>query len=257
MRVLIVDDEPAARSRLAALIEEIDPAGVQIVGEAGDGVSALDLSRERAPDVILLDIAMREIDGFDVARHLAEPRPLIIFQTAYSEYALQAFEHDALDYVVKPVRRERLAQALERARARIALRPTWDRAALDRLGVALGHRSAPPARLLVRHGAGHRLVRVREITRVTAADGLVRAQTRDGMSVVDYTVNELEVRMGGAFARVSRADLVNIEHVRGIASKGDGSATLTLSDGALVRVSRRRSGAVRRALEATPTHQPF
>src|SRR5262245_24964983 len=90
MRLLIVDDEPSARSRLAALVEAIDPAGVEIVGEAGDGVAALDLARARTPDVILLDIAMREIDGFDVARHLPEPRPLIIFQTAYSEYALQA-----------------------------------------------------------------------------------------------------------------------------------------------------------------------
>jgi DNA-binding LytR/AlgR family response regulator len=250
MRILIVDDEPAARSRLGALIEEIDPGGVEIVGEAGDGVAALDLARDRTPDVILLDIAMREIDGFDVARHLREPRPLIIFQTAYSEYALQAFEHDALDYVVKPVRRERLAQALERARARLALRPTWDPAALDRLGTALGHRSRRPARLLVRHGAGHRLLAIREIVRFVAADGLVRAQTSSGEPVTDYTLNELEERMGGAFTRVSRADLVNLGHVRGIRSNGDGSATLTLSDGTAVHVSRRRSTDVRRVLEA-------
>jgi two-component system, LytTR family, response regulator AlgR len=249
LRVLIVDDEPAARGRLAALIEEIDPTGVEIVGEAGDGVAALDLARERNPDVILLDIAMREIDGFDVARHLAAPRPLIIFQTAYSEYALQAFEHDALDYVVKPVRRERLAQALERARARLTLRPSWDATALEQLGVALGHRSARPARLLVRHGAGHKLVTVREILRFTAADGLVYAQTAVGTSVTDYTLNELETRMGDGFARVSRADLVNIGQVRGIASNGDGSATLTLSDGTAVHVSRRRTVEVRRALE--------
>ena len=112
MRVLIVDDESLARVRLATLLEEIDAAGIQIVGEAADGVSALDLIRQHQPDVVLLDISMPEVDGFDVARHLPHPRPLIIFQTAYAEYALQAFDHDALDYVVKPVTRTRLAQAV-------------------------------------------------------------------------------------------------------------------------------------------------
>jgi DNA-binding LytR/AlgR family response regulator len=109
MRVLIVDDEAAARTRLASLVEEIDPA-IDIVGEAQDGVAALELVRTQLPDVILLDIAMPEVDGLDVARHLPDPRPLIIFQTAYHEYALDAFDQQALDYVVKPVRRERLAR---------------------------------------------------------------------------------------------------------------------------------------------------
>ena len=111
MRVLIVDDEAHARSRLASLIEEIDQETatteaserLEIVGEAPDGASALELVRSTTPDVVLLDVAMPEVDGLDVARHLAEPRPLIIFQTAYHEYALQAFEEQALDFVVKPV----------------------------------------------------------------------------------------------------------------------------------------------------------
>ena len=160
MRVLIVDDEPAARERLARLLEEIDPA-IEIVGEAGDGLTALDLARTRRPDVILLDIAMREVDGFDVARHLAEPRPLVIFQTAHQHFAVKAFEHDAIDYVVKPVRKARLVDALERARRRLAVAaPRWDRAALAEAGLAFGYAPQVPARLLVRHGAGHRLVPV-------------------------------------------------------------------------------------------------
>ena len=97
MRILIVDDEAAARSRLASLIEEIDAAEFAIVGEAPNGVRALELVRSARPDVILLDITMPEVDGFDVARHLPEPRPLIIFQTAHHEYVLEAFEHEALD----------------------------------------------------------------------------------------------------------------------------------------------------------------
>jgi len=251
MRVLIVDDERAARRRLATLIEELDAEGVEIVGEAQNGVAALELVRAKRPDVILLDISMPEVDGFDVARHLPEPRPLIIFQTAHHEYALEAFEHAALDYVVKPVRKERLAQALERARGRLSGRApseAWDSASLSRLGAALGYQPARPARLLVRHGASHRLVPLNDITRLTAADGIVYAHTAAGAASTDYTLAELETRTAGAFIRVSRGELVNVSHVQRIASSGDGSATLSMADGTSARVSRRRAADVRRVL---------
>jgi DNA-binding LytR/AlgR family response regulator len=242
MRLLIVDDETAARQRLAALVEEIDPS-IEIVGEAADGVSAIELTRERRPDVLLLDISMREVDGFDVARHLPEPRPLIIFQTAFQEFAVRAFEHEALDYLLKPVRRERLSQAIERARVRLAAAPlpAWGRADLERLGAALHYRAAATPRLLVRHGAGHRLLPIREVVRFAAADGLVYALSAAGSHVTDYTLNELETRMGDAFLRTSRSDLVNVGAIARARRNGDGSATLTLGDGTTVRVSRRRA----------------
>jgi DNA-binding LytR/AlgR family response regulator len=268
MRLLIVDDEPHARRRLASLIEEIDQemsshdrgsdtVRLEIVGEATDGMTALELVRSVAPDVVLLDVAMPEVDGLDVARHIprdrADFRPLIIFQTAYHEYALQAFEEQALDFVVKPVRKDRLAQALERARVRLA---TLKQAGLltsdglERLGSALGHQRIRPARLLVRHGAGHRLLPVRSVTRFGAADGLVHAHTASAEApVTDYTLGELAARLGAGFVRTSRADLVNVSHVEKIVSNGDGSATLTLSTGEAVRVSRRRAADVRRMLE--------
>ena len=252
MRVLIVDDEPAARRRVAALLEEIDGDRIEIVGEAENGVAALDVARERRPDLILLDITMPEIDGFDVARHLPPPRPLIIFQTAHREHALEAFEHEALDYVVKPVRKERLAQAIGRARARLATlshATGWDARTLERLGNAIGYQAARPARLLVRHGAGHRLVPLSEIARFSAAEGVVYAHTSSSTPIVDYTLSELENRTTGQFVRVSRADLVNLSHVVRIAGDGDGSATIGLRDGSLVSVSRRRSAEVRRILK--------
>jgi DNA-binding LytR/AlgR family response regulator len=253
VRLLIVDDEAAARRRLAELVEEIDPTGIDIVGEAPDGVAALELVRLKHPDVILLDIAMPEVDGLDVVRHLPEPRPLVIFQTAYQEYAIQAFDHEALDYVVKPVRRERLAQALERARARLAeagVRGPASSEDLERFGSALGYERVRTARLLVRHGAGHRLVPVGDVIRFSAAAGLVHAHTAAGAPVTDYTLSELETRLAGGFVRISRADLVNVGHVQRIVSNGDGSATLTLTDGAAVHVSRRRAATVRRVLKA-------
>jgi YesN/AraC family two-component response regulator len=116
MRVLIVDDEAAARRRLELMLEELD---VEVCGQATNGLEALDAVREMSPDVILLDVEMPEIDGLDVARHLPEPRPFVIFQTAYDSYALEAFEHAALDYLVKPVSLEKLERSLERVRARL------------------------------------------------------------------------------------------------------------------------------------------
>jgi DNA-binding LytR/AlgR family response regulator len=248
MRVLIVDDEPAARRRLATLVEEL---GLEVVGEAADGMSALELVCERRPEVVLLDVVMPEVDGFDVARHLPEPRPLVIFQTAFAEFAVKAFEHDALDYVVKPVTRERLAQAIERARRRLAHSRTVGRLApetLEQLGSVMRYRPARPERLLVRHGAGHRLVALSDIVRFTAAEGLVYARTSEGLAGTDYTLNELEARTSGTFIRVNRSSLVNLSHLSEIRSNGDGSATVSLDDGTALRVSRRRATSVRSAL---------
>ena len=245
MRALIVDDEPAARRRLADLLDEL---GVQIAGEAADGMTGLALARERRPDVIFLDVSMPEVDGFDVARHLSDPRPLVIFQTAYSQFAVKAFEHDALDYVVKPVTRERLVMAIDRARRRLDSSatgaPGWAAESLAQFGAAIGHVASRPERLLVRHGAGHQLIPVASIERFTADERLVYAVTADARHGTDYTLQELETRLGGAFVRASRADLVNVRHIDAIARNGDGSATLTLKSGGSVRVSRRRAAEV-------------
>jgi DNA-binding LytR/AlgR family response regulator len=239
MRVLIVDDEPAARRRLAIMLDELD---VEVVGEAANGVEALELVPQRRPDVLLLDIAMPEVDGFDVARHLDAPRPLIVFQTAYDEYALKAFEHEALDYVVKPVTLQRLDQALDRARRRLegAARPAFTQDLIDRLQAAVA-RGAPARRprLLVRDGTGHRLLPLGEIVRFTA----------DAAFSTDYTLTELEQRTAGAFIRPNRSELLNVDRIVRIESGGDGSAELTLAGGERVHVSRRRAAEVRRVLQ--------
>lgn len=249
MRVLIVDDEPAARRRLSIMLEELD---VEVVGTAANGVEALEQVTERAPDVLLLDIAMPEVDGLDVARHLSEPRPLIIFQTAYDEYALQAFEHEALDYVVKPVTLERLSSALERAERRLRAegRPALSADLLDRLQTAVGGLGVRKPRLLVREGTGRRLLPLAEIVRFTADEGAVYAVIESGRYLTDYTLSELEARTAGLFVRASRSELVNLDRVRKITPTGDGSATLVLIDGTEVHVSRRRATSVKEALES-------
>lgn len=246
MRILIVDDEPAARRRLAIMLEELD---VEIVGEAGNGVEALQLVRERAPDVILLDIRMPEVDGFDVVRHLPEPRPLVIFQTAYHEYALKAFDHEAVDYIVKPVALERLKRALERAERHIhSGQPEITNELVSMLAAAIGEPNRS-VRVLVNDTGGHRLLAFREVSRFSAEEGRVVAHASCGRFAVDYTLNELEERTSGSFVRASRSDLVNIDRVQRIEPTGDGLAMLTLADGSRVQVSRRRVNEVRRVLE--------
>jgi DNA-binding LytR/AlgR family response regulator len=249
MRVLIVDDEAAARARLAALLDELD---VEVIGEASDGVMALEQIRLRSPDLVILDIAMPEVDGFDVARHLREPKPLVVFQTAYSDRALQAFDHEPVDFVVKPVSLARLRQAIDRARRRVSERSAGGipPAILEKLEAAV--RGTPPVRrtrVLVRQGAGHRALPLREVVRFTADEGLVAAVTAAGRHLTDYTLNELEAKLGGAFVRVNRADLVALDRVDRLVSNGDGSATLTLTDKTVVHVSRRRAAGVRQALQ--------
>ena len=224
MRVLVVDDEGAARRRLSIMLAELD---VELVGEAANGLDALKLVRERKPDLLLLDITMPEVDGFDVAQHLPEPKPLIVFQTAFDEYALEAFDHEAIDYLVKPVTLPKLQRAIERARER------WD-----------------TARVLVRDRGGHRLVSYRDILLFRADQGAVRARIKRDDFLTDYTLADLEQRLGSAFIRPNRSELVNVELVERITSNGDGSATLTLLDGTTTHVTRRRAADVRCHLES-------
>lgn len=251
MRVLVVDDEAAARARLVAMLEELD---IEVAGTAENGLVAIERAGDLKPDVVLLDIVMPEVDGFDVARHLPRPAPLIVFQTAHDEHALRAFDHEAVDYVVKPVTLERLARALDRARRRLdgAKRDTDPRVAIERLATLLAGAASPPrrTRLLVRDRGGHRLLSLADVVRFQAKGGLVFAHTADrARYVVDYTLDELEPGTAGDFVRCSRADLVRLHGIVRFVPNADGSAVLSLTDGSVVRSSRRRTPALRRTLE--------
>lgn len=251
MRVLIVDDEPAARARLARLLSELK---IEIAGEAANGLEALEQLARLRPEVVLLDIDMPEVSGLDVARRLPDPGTLVVFQTAYDQYALAAFEREAVDYLLKPVTRERLADSLARAQRRLAERTAWPAMTPElagRLEAVLRRDGSPrrPRRILVRYQNGHRLLPVADVDRFAAGDGVVSAHTRHGAHLVDDTLDDLEQRLAGAFVRASRGDLVAIDRIDRIVSNGDGSVTLTLKDGSPVRVSRRRSAGVRAALE--------
>ena len=233
---------------MAIMLSELD---VEVVGEAKNGLEALQLVRERRPDVILLDITMPEVDGFDVAQHLPEPRPLIVFQTAFDEYALEAFDHEAIDYLVKPVMLPKLQRAIERARERLQARSqhlTHD--VVRQLRASLKASGTARSRVLVRDEGGHRLIPHQHIMLFRAEEGTVSACTGGAEYATDYTLSDLEDRLGGAFVRPNRSELVNMESIDHIASNGDGSATLTLRDGNTIHVTRRRAADLRRVLES-------
>jgi YesN/AraC family two-component response regulator len=175
VRVLIVDDEPNARSRLQVMLEELD---VEVIGEAQNGVEALAMVKRHRPDLLLLDVQMPEVDGFDVARHLPDGGPMVVFQTAHDEFALKAFDHEALDYFVKPVTLKRLSEALDRARKRMgaASASAYPPELIEQLRRAVdGTRPSGPHRLLVRNGRGHRLLQVGLIHSFVARAGEVYA----------------------------------------------------------------------------------
>jgi DNA-binding LytR/AlgR family response regulator len=249
LRVMIVDDEPGARRRLASLVSELD---ANVVGEAANGLEALDRVPELAPDVILLDVEMPEVDGLEVARRLPSPRPFIVFATAYDHYAAAAFDAEALDFVVKPVTRERLAMSFDRARRRLltADAPTPLNADIvAAVEAAIGRTShSTPRRLLVRHRGGHRLVAVADIDRFYATDNVVFAVMGGEEAIVDNTLDELERRLTGLVVRLNRRDLMAIEHVERIVPTGDGAATVVARDRSEWRVSRRRHAGVREML---------
>ncbi len=242
--VLIVDDEPPARSRLRQLLQDI--GDWQIAGEAAHGRQALDLCQSLDPDVVLLDIRMPEMDGIEVARHLTslESGPAVIFTTAYSDYAIQAFDAQAIGYLVKPVRRERLQRALQQA-ARLT---RGDMAAL----AAAGAPASARAHICVRKAKGLRLVPVSEIIGFQADQKYVTLMLTDGEEVTDETLKDLEAEFPDRFIRIHRNTLVALKYLQRIETAEDGRSVAWLSHREQpLHISRRLIADVKRRLLGT------
>lgn len=236
-RILIVDDEAPARTRLRQLLEATD--GFRIIGEAVDGQDALESATRLKPDIMLLDVRMPgSMDGLDVAAHLAgwEQAPAVIFTTAYDQYAIQAFEAQAIGYLLKPVRRERLQQAVERA-ARIG------RAQLGRL---------PDRRrrnhLCVQHTRGLELIPVPEIIWFQAGQKYVTAHHTAGEALLSEPLKDLEQEFGELFLRVHRNALVAVAFVHSLERSAGGWQVCLRSGQPALPVSRRHLGEVKRRL---------
>jgi len=208
LRVFIVDDEAPARARLKALLADI-AAGLpnELVGEAANGIEALERLQESPADVVLVDIRMPKMDGIELARHLAgaENAPAVVFTTAFDQYAVQAFELNAIDYLVKPVRAQRLAAALEKAR----------RAAPPGREVLAGLASEARHHLSVSERGRILLVPVAEIIYLKAELKYVTARTREREHLLDESLTHLEQEFALRFVRVHRNCLVAREAIAG------------------------------------------
>lgn len=245
--VLLVDDEPLARLRLRTLLQDSADPAAEVVGEAGDADSALALLRERGCDLLLLDIGLPGRDGMQLAaalRALPQP-PSVVFVTAHAEHALRAFELDAVDYLTKPVSRERLRAALQRVAQR-------------RRAASMPAAFGDAARVLVVHDRGRVLrLPLADVLYLKAELKYVTLRTAVHSYVLDDALSDLEQRLGDGFLRVHRNALVARSAVRALQRRrGDGGdegtgehwAVQLIPTGEWLAVSRRQLAAVREAL---------
>jgi two-component system, LytTR family, response regulator len=231
IRALIVDDEQPARDRLRRMLAEF--TDVAVAGEAADGAEAMARIAELTPDVVFLDIQMPGATGLEVAASLPEPRPHIVFCTAFDQYAVDAFELHAIDYLLKPVSRARLEKALVRVRQSA---PPAD--GLDRI---VNRPGGSPARFLARKGTTYRVVAAREVLAFVSEDGLTKLLAPGQHYWMNPTLNDLEARLDSRrFFRISRAAIVNLDAVRDVEPDTGGQGDVVLRDGTRLEVSRRR-----------------
>ena len=249
VRALIADDEPRARQFLEKLLGE--QADLEVVGAARGGVEALSLCHKLKPDVAFLDIHMPDLSGLEVARQLVRAGPpVVVFVTAYDKYAVEAFEVAALDYVLKPIRRERLTETVRRVVAEVR---GGRGAAAEALEEALDSpelvkRAAILKRLPVRYRREIKLLDLEQVPLIFSRDRLVLARSEGHEYLVDYTLQDLEARLPeGQFVRAHRAALVNLDAIESYGGE-DGVLVLRLKDGTRVEASERRAAEVRRKL---------
>ncbi len=239
MKILVVDDEPPARQRLVALVAEL--ALGEVVGEASNGTEALLLSEDRRPDVLLLDIRMPGMDGLEVAAHLGalDAPPAVIFTTAYDSHALAAFEAHAVDYLLKPIRRERLKAAVGKA-ARLT------QAQLEGLrGPKRQARTHIGARM---HG-NIQLMPVDQVRYFQADQKYVTVRLPGGQVLIEEPLKALEKEFGERFLRIHRNALVAIAYVEALERTQNGGYRVKLKDvDEGLEVSKRLVASVRKRL---------
>ncbi|MEO8036474.1 MAG: LytTR family DNA-binding domain-containing protein [Acidobacteriota bacterium] len=245
LRVAIVDDEPLARDAIAHLLRD-DPE-VDVIGDCS-GAEAATLIGRTHPDILFLDVQMPEVDGFALLEQIGpDAVPVVVFVTAYDEYAVRAFEVHALDYVLKPFDDARFSQALRRAKeqARALQRGETD----ERLASLLRERGRHQERFLVRARDRTVVINSADIDWIEAADYYVSLHVAGKTHLLRETMNDLEKRLDDSkFFRVHRSAIVNINRVREIHSMFRGDCALVLSDGSRVKLSRTRREEFEQAL---------
>jgi DNA-binding LytR/AlgR family response regulator len=241
LRVLIADDEPIAREILREHVEAIPT--LEIAGEASTGKETLARIIDLNPDVVLLDLQMPEMDGLTVVRSLrGAPRPLIIFVTAYEQHALEAFDVEAVDYLLKPVRRERLERAIAKAQRQL------------RLASAAAPREESAKKIVGRRGGNAYLLDPAEIIAFQAEGELVHIITESKKYLSDFSLRVLEEKLQKpVFRRVHRGTIINTDRIRRISPLSSKRWLLKMSNGFEAIVSKRLASSIRRL--ATNKHE--
>lgn len=236
MRILIVDDERPARERMRRMLAL--EACVEAVDEAADGFEALQRVADFQPDALLLDIEMPELSGIDLAASLPAPAPLLVFVTAYDEYALRAFDAEAVDYLLKPFDQARLGRALQRLQARLAA------------GRGSALPSTPPRQLLVNERGATRVVAVADIEWLETADNYVALHTANGAPLLRQTLAGLLERLGPGFVRCHRRAAVRVGCIERIVALDKGDCEIVLRSGVRIACSRQYRAVLVEQLQA-------
>ncbi|MFZ0428487.1 MAG: LytTR family DNA-binding domain-containing protein [Acidobacteriota bacterium] len=236
IRTLIIEDELPSRRRLARFLSR-DPR-IELVGEARDGLEAVRKIEEIRPDLVFLDIQMPGLNGFEVLEALHGQRPCVIFTTAYDQYAIQAFEVRALDYLLKPFEEDRLKEAIERAVGEVG-----DRAAresrIDELLDEVRRRQPLLSRILLRRAGRIAFIETREISRISAEEKYVRLYVGGKTYLHRDALQSLESRLDPSrFVRVHRGEILNMEFIRELRPVGHGDYVILLRDGTQVPLGR-------------------
>jgi two-component system, LytTR family, response regulator len=249
LRVVTVDDEPLARERVSALVRASE--GLDLVAEGRNGLEALDLITTLDPDLVFIDVEMPELSGFGVIAALDGVRvPGVVFVTAYEHYALQAFEVGAIDYLHKPVTKQRFAAAVDRARERLDRRSAADRRSLV-VGAALAERQrGSRTRFVVRRGNAHYFVPVDQVDWIDAADNYLRLHVGDRTHLCRGTMKEADEELDASrFVRIHRSAIVAVDRIVSITGIESGGHTIELRGGMKLRGSRQYADRVRELLK--------
>lgn len=266
LRAIIVDDETLARRGLSLRLQQIP--GVDVIAECANGQQALEAIARHAPDLVFLDIQMPGIDGFEVLRQLqSDAMPMVIFVTAFDQYAVDAFKVHAVDYVLKPIDDDRLHEAIDRAVAHHSHGES-ERAKQRLMDLMMGMTGATassieemvqkdeparpwPEKLIIKDGSDIHLVRVADIHWVDAAGDYMCIHTGTATHIMRITMKELEAMLNpGQFLRIHRSTLINTEYISGAHTLGNGEYLLSLESGNQLKVSRGFRERVRQLLNA-------
>ena len=233
LRAIVVDDEQLARQELCFLLQQL--GGIDVVAQAGNGVEALSVIEEYQPDLVMLDVQMPGLTGFEVARRVLEAgfELQVVFVTAFDQYAIDAFEVNAVDYLLKPVEPPRLATAVERVRKRLAAERPAARPDVEQLLQMLGDRQVRREQLAIRVDDRFLLVQSDEVVHASVEDDQVRVVTNSLSGTSNYrTLDELQARLDPAvFWRVHRSHLVNINKIKEIVPWFSRNYILRMKDG--------------------------